>query len=159
MNRLKDSFVSVPTLSPELPEEWVGKYRDKLVGNKPILKIRDSQGWFEGRFEEKECVLLDVTVPRDDLEAEPSGTVALWENGVQAEETTAVPARFLHPVHPVQLGTTVVIFKGPLAGKQGIIRSTDMDEEVFVVQLLEDQVLEDIQKESMTLCVTDNLFE
>ena len=102
---------------------------------------------------------MDVTIPRDDVDAEPTGTVALWENGVQAEGTVSVPARFLQPIHPSQLGTTVVIFKGPLAGKQGIIRSTDVDEEMFVVQLLEDQVLEDIQRESMTLCVCDNIFE
>lgn len=158
---LEDSFGSILTLISEPPEDWISKYRDKLVGNKPMLKVRDSEDWYEGgRLEGKQCVLLDVTVPRDDLEAEPSATIALWENGVQGEETMDIPTRYLHPVYPWQLGTTVVIFMGPLAGKQGLIRSIDLDAEVFVVQLLEDQVLEDVQKESMTLCVPDNsIFE
>jgi len=103
-------------------------------------------------------VLLDVIIPRDDLEAEPSGTVALWENGAQVGEPRSIPVKYLQPVDPAQLGATVVVFMGPLAGKQGIVRSID-DAEVCVVQLLEDQVLEDVQKEFMTLCVADNPFE
>ena len=102
-------------------------------------------------------ILLDVIIPRDDLEAEPSGTVVLWENGAQAGDPKSVPVKYLQPVYPTQLGTTVVVFMGPLAGKQGIVRSID-DAEVYVVQLLEDQVLEDVQKEFMTLCVVDNPF-
>ena len=138
-------------------EEWLLKYKDKLIGNKPILKVRDSEEWNNGKLDKKMCVLLDVTLPRDDLEAEASATVALWDDGVQASNTNSIPVRYLHPIYPSQLGTTVVIFMGPLAGKQGVIRSIDSEAEVIVVQILEDQVLEDIQKEHMTLCVANHL--
>lgn len=153
---LKGSAGSILTFYSEFPEEWILKYKDKLIGNKPILRVRDSGDWFNGRLETKECILLDVTVPRDDFEAEASATVALWENEVQASDTNSIPVRYLHPIYPTQLGTTVVIFMGPLAGKQGLIRSIDSDAEVIVVQILEDQVLEDVQKEYMTLCVADH---
>jgi len=99
-------------------------------------------------------VLLDVIIPRDDLDAEPSGNVAPWENGAQVGDPKSIPVKYLQPVYPGQLGTTVVVFMGPLAGKQGIVRSID-DADVHVVQLLEDQVLEEVQKEFMTLCVAD----
>lgn len=142
---------------PPEEEEWIVKYKDKLIGNKPILRIHDSGQWFEGgRLEGVQCILFDVTVPRDDLGVEPSATVALWENGVQTEGMRPIPVRYLQPVYPTQLGTTAAIFMGPLAGKQGIIRSIDLDAEVYVVQILEDQVLEDVRRESMTLCVPDN---
>ena len=142
-----------------MPEEWVAKYKDNLVGNKPIVKVSNSEHWFQGgRFGGDKGVLLSVTIPRDDLEVEPSGSVAQWENGVQGEEPRSIPVKYLQPVYPTQLGTTVVVFMGPLAGKQGIVRSID-DAEAYVVQLLEDQVLEDVQKEFMTLCVVDNPFE
>lgn len=142
-------------LLSELPEEWVAKYKDKLVGNKPIVRLLNQEHW---RLGGEQGVLLDVMIPRDDLEAEPTGTVVLWENGVQVGEPKSILAKDLRPVWPSQLGTTVVVFMGPLAGKQGIVRSID-DAEVFVVQLLEDQVIEDIQKDFMTLCVADNPFE
>ena len=133
------------------------KYKDKLVGNKPILKVRGSIDWNNGRFEGKECILLDVTVPRDDVEAEPVATVALWDDGVRSNETPSLPVKYLHPVYPSQVGTTVVIFTGPRAGKQGLVRSLESDDaEVIVVQMLEDGVLEDVQKEYTTLCFTDN---
>lgn len=148
--------VYVLTLCSELPGEWIIKYKDKLIGNKPILKVRGSEDWFNGRLETKECILLDVTIPRDEFDAEASATVALWENGVQATDTNSIPVKYLHPVYPAHLGTTVVIFMGPLSGKQGIIRSIDSDAEVIVVEILEDQVLEDVQKEYMTLCVADH---
>ena len=137
----------------------MAKYKDKLIGNKPILNINNPDEWFEGKLKNKQCILLDVTIPRDDLiTVEPSATVALWENEVQGEHTPTIPVKYLQPVYPSQLGTTVVVFMGPFAGKQGIVRSIDLDE-VFVVQFLEDQVLEDIQKEFMTLCVADNPFQ
>ena len=140
----------------DLPDEWVLKYKDKLIGNKPIVKVRDLTDWNDGRLDKKVCVLLDVTIPRDGIEAEAVATVALWENGVQESDTNSVPVRYLRPIHPSQLGTMVVVFMGPLAGKQGIVRSTESDGEVIVIQSLEDQVLEDIQKEYMTLCVADH---
>lgn len=105
-------------------------------------------------MDKKPVVLLDVTVPRDDIEAEASASAALWENGMQVGEPIAIPARHLQPVHPEQLGHTVLIFAGPLAGKQGIIRSIETDSD-FVVQIFEDQVLEDVSKDYMTLCVPD----
>ena len=141
-----------------MPEEWVSKYKDNLVGNKPIVKVLNSDRWFEGRLRGDQGALLDVMIPRDDLDAEPTGTVVLSDNGAQVGEPKSIPVKYLQPVYPTQLGTTVVVFMGPFAGKQGIVRSID-DAEVFVVQLLEDQVLEDIQKEFMTLCVVDNPFE
>lgn len=146
------------TFISELPEEWILKYKDKLIGNKPVLKIQESGDWNQHYLEHKECILLDVTVPRDDLEAEASATVALWENGVQASLTNSIPVRYLRPIHPKHVGSTVVVFQGPLAGKLGIVRSADSDGDgdVVVVQILEDQVLEDIQREYMTLCVTDS---
>lgn len=146
------------TLCLEYPDEWVLKYKDKLVGNKPILKVRGSLDWNTGRFEGKECILLDVTVPRDDVEAEPVATVALWDEGVRSSETSSLPVRYLHPVYPSQVGTTVVIFMGPFAGKQGHVRSLESDDaEAVVVQMLEDGVLEDVQKEYTTLCLTEHL--
>jgi len=96
-------------------------------------------------------------IPRDDLDAEPTGTVAVWENGAQVGDSKSIPIKYLQPIYPSELGAAVVVFMGPLAGKQGIIRS--VDDEVVVVQLLEDQVLEDIQKDFLTLCVADNPFE
>lgn len=106
-------------------------------------------------MDKKEVVLLDVTVPRDDLEAEATATVALWENGVQTSKISSIPVKYLQPIHPEdQLGVTVVIFTGALAGKRGVTRSVDDD--TVVVQLLEDQVLEDISRENMTLCVADH---
>jgi len=140
-------------LPPELSDEWVLKYKDKLIGNKPILKVLDSGDWNK-RLEGKEVVLLDVTTPRDEFDAEATATVVLWENGVQVGEAISVPVRYLQPINPSQLGNVVAVFMGPLAGKKGIVRSTDSD--VMVVQSLEDQVLEDVQKEHMTLCVPDH---
>lgn len=132
------------------------KYKDTLIGSKAILKVREFSGWNEGKMDKKEVVLLDVTVPRDDIEAEASASVIAWENGVQVGVPSSVPAKHLQPVHPWQLGHTVLIFIGPLAGKQGVIRSVDSDTD-FVVQIFDDQVLEDVSKEYMTLCVTDRL--
>lgn len=131
------------------------KYKDKLIGNKPVLKVRELSGWNEGKMDKKEVVLLDVTVPRDDIEAEASASVVSWENGVQVGSPSSIPVKHLQPVQPWQLGHTVLIFIGPLAGKQGIIRSTESDTD-FVVQFFEDQVLEDVSKEYMTLCVAEH---
>jgi len=142
-------------LDDELPDEWVVKYKEKLVGSKPILKVRELSGWNEGKMDKKEVVLLDVTVPREDLEAEASASVVLWENGAQAGVPSSIPVKHLQPVYPWQLGHTVLIFIGPLSRKQGVIRSVESDTD-FVVQLFEDQVLEDVSKEYMTLCVADN---
>lgn len=139
----------------ELPDEWAVKYKDKLIGNKPILKVRELSGWNEGKMDKKEVVLLDVTVPRDDIEAEASASIVLWENGAQVGAPSAIPAKHLQPVHPWQLGHTVLAFVGPLAGKKGVIRSVESDTD-FVVQIFEDQVLEDVSKEYMTLCVADH---
>lgn len=138
----------------ELSDEWVVKYKDKLIGSKPILKVRDLSGWNEGKMDKKEVVLLDVTVPRDDIEVEASTSIVVWENGAQVGVPSSMPVRHLLPVHPSQLGHTVLIFIGPLAGKQGVIRSVESDTD-FVVQILEDQVLEEVSKEHMTLCVAD----
>ena len=126
-----------------------------MVGSKPILKVRELSGWNEGKTDKKEVVLLDLTVPRDDIEAEASASIVLWENGVQVGAPTSIPAKHLEPVHPWQLGHTVLIFIGPLAGKQGVIRSVESDTD-FVVQFFEDQLLEDVSKDYMTLCVADN---
>ena len=149
------SLYSLCFSASELPEEWVVKYKDKLVGSKPILKVRELSGWNEGKMDKKEVVLLDVTVPRDDIEAEASSSVVLWEHGVQVGVPSSIPAKHLQPVHPWQLGHTVLIFVGPLAGKQGVIRSVESDTD-FVVQISEDQVLEEVSKDYMTLCVADH---
>jgi len=149
----------MPTFSSDLPEDWVAKYKDNLIGNKPIVKVRDSERWFQGRLAGDLGVLLDVIIPRDDFEAEPSASVVAWASGVKVGDPRSIPVKYLQPVCPTQLGTTVVVFMGPLAGKQGILRSIDDTEEVYVVQLLEDQVLEDVQKEFMTLCVAGNPFQ
>ena len=105
----------------------------------------------------KHVVLFDVTVPREDIEAEATASVAVWENGAQVGEPKAIPVRVLRPVHPEQLGHTVLIFEGPHAGKQAVIRSVESDQD-FVVQMLEDQVLQDVSGEHMTLCVADLPF-
>lgn len=142
--------------APELPDEWIVKYKDKLIGNRAIVKLPNGSGYEEGLMDRSEFVLLDVTVPREDLEAEASATVVLWENGAQTGNPHTIPVRYLKPVPPDQLGHTVVIFMGPLAGKQGIVRSIESDTEC-VVQIFEDQVLEDISKDYMTLCAADHL--
>ena len=143
------------TLILELPEEWIVKYKDKLIGNKPMLKIQNAENWNK-KVDKKVCILLGVTVPRDDVDAEASASVVLWENGAQVGDPISVPVRYLVPIPPEQLGATVAVFMGPLAGKQAVVRSIDLDAEVMVVQSLEDQVLEDVQKEYVTLCVADH---
>jgi len=145
------------SLEDEPPEEdeLILRFKGRLIGNKPILRVTDTEKWDDGRLDKKEVVLLDVTVPREDLEVEARATVALWENGAQANETTFIPVKYLRPIHPGREGDQVVIFMGPLAGKKGVVRSLEVDPEV-VVQILEDQVLEDTSKEYMTICVADH---
>ena len=93
-----------------------------------------------------------MTAPKDEIDVGASATVAQWENGVQGD-TRTMPAKYLHHITPSDLGSTVVIFMGPLAGKRGVVRGDDGD--VILVQTLEDQVLEDVRKDYTALCVAD----